>query len=352
LDLHATVLPVAEAERRLKALRFPEPRPPELHLRLDTAHRSGDIVLRTHDLAVGYADADAPLFRVPDLTLRRGECVALIGPNGAGKTTFLKTILGHQKPYAGQVELGAALKIGYFAQAAAQLDPRETVLQAILRAAPRLTPAEARDHLARYLFRGDDIAKPVQALSGGERSRLVLAQLALSGANFLLLDEPTNHLDIPAQEALQSLLADYPGTILLVSHDRYLIRALASQIWEIRPQAAALTVFLGDYEAYLAARETTPTGPRAKTPAPQKRTAPRREGLSKNQRRRIEREIAALEEEITAREEALAALETRLANPPADPAEVRRLGETYAAQQAVLEALYARWEDFHKQLEG
>ena len=346
-------MPVAEAERRLRALRFPEPQPPELHLRLDASHRSGDIVLRTHDLAVGYADAATPLFRVPDLTLRRGECVALIGPNGAGKTTFLKTILGQQPPYAGRVELGASLKIGYFAQAAAQLDPRETVLNALLRAAPRLTPAEARDHLARYLFRGDDIAKPVQALSGGERSRLVLAQLALSGANFLLLDEPTNHLDIPAQEALQSLLADYPGTILLVSHDRYLIRALASQIWEIRPQAAALIVFLGDYDAYLAAREAAPAQSKTARPTGDERQTQReREGLSKNQRRRIEREIARMEEEIAALEEALAALEARLAAPPDDPAEVRRLGEAYAAQQAELEALYARWEGLHKQLEA
>ncbi len=354
LDVHATVLPVAEAERRLKALRFPDPQPPELHLRLDAAHRSGDIVLRTHGLAVGYADAPVPLFRVPDLTLRRGECVALIGPNGAGKTTFLKTILGQQPPYAGQVELGAALKIGYFAQAAAQLHPRESVLQAILRAAPRLTPAEARDHLARYLFRGDDIAKPVQALSGGERSRLVLAQLALSGANFLLLDEPTNHLDIPAQEALQSLLADYPGTILLVSHDRYLIRALASQIWEIRPQAAALAVFPGGYDAYLAAREgeAAPTGGKAARPAGAPQAQRERAGLSKNQRRRIEREIARVEEGIAALEADLAALEGRLAEPPADPAEVRRLGETYAAAQAELEALYARWEALHKRLEG
>ena len=353
LDLHATVMPVAEAERRLKALRFPDPQPPDLHLRLEAAHRSGDIVLRTHNLAVGYADADAPLFRVPDLTLRRGECVALIGPNGAGKTTFLKTILGQQPPYAGTVELGAALKIGYFAQAAAQLQPRETVLQAILRAAPRLTPGEARDHLARYLFRGDDVAKPVQALSGGERSRLVLAQLALSGANFLLLDEPTNHLDIPAQEALQTLLADYGGTILLVSHDRYLIRALASQVWEIRPQAAALAVFPGGYEAYLAARERE-AAPSAAKPATEKaaraKAAPA--GLSKNQRRRIEREIDRIEEEIAALEAELSALESRLAAPPDDPAEVRRLGEDYAAKQAALEAAYTAWEAKHRLLES
>ncbi len=352
LDVHATVLPVAEAERRLKALRFPEARPPELHLRLESARRSGDIVLRTRGLAVGYADAAQPLFRVPDLMLRRGECVALIGPNGAGKTTFLRTILGEQPPYAGEVVLGASLRIGYFAQAAAQLRPEDTVLQALLRAAPHLTPAEARQHLGRYHFGGDAASRRVGALSGGERSRLVLAQLALSGANFLLLDEPTNHLDIPAQEALQTLLADYDGTILLVSHDRYLIRALASQVWEIRPQAAVLGVYPGGYDAYLAARERQAASAAKIAPPKAARTpsaAP--QGLSKNQRRRIEREISRVEEKIATLEADLAALEARLAEPPADPAEVRRLGEAYAAKQAELEGRYAEWEALHARLE-
>ncbi len=351
LDVHGKVFSVAEAERRLRGLRFPGTQPPSLRLRWQSSRRSGDIVLRTEGLAVGYAAAAAPLFRVPDLVLRRGECVALIGPNGAGKTTFLKTILGQQPPYAGQIHLGASLRIGYFAQAAAQLRPQDTVLQALQREAPHLTPAQASHHLARYLFRGDDIAKLVAALSGGERSRLVLAQLALQGANFLLLDEPTNHLDIPAQEALQALLAEYDGTILLVSHDRYLVRALASQIWEIQPAAAALAVFRGGYEAYLAAKARTaaPTP----TAAVRQPARPRREeGLSKNQRRRIEREIARLEEAITTLEGELTALEAQLANPPADPAAVRRLGETYTAKQNALEDHYRTWEALHAQLEG
>ncbi len=359
LDLHADVFPVAEAEARLKALRFPDPRPPRPKIRLQHATRSGDLVLRTYDLAVGYPGAPRPLFRVPDLTLRRGECAALIGPNGSGKTTFLKTILGQVPPYAGRVQLGASLRVGYFAQAAADLDPHRTVLAELLAAAPHLTPAQARDHLARYLFRGDEVDKPVAVLSGGERGRLALAKLALSGANFLLLDEPTNHLDIPAQEALQTVLADYPGTILLVSHDRYLIQALATQIWAILPDASRLEVFVGTYEAYRAQREGAlppasqggtsgeRAAPRAGDATPKGQAAP----LSKNERRKLERQIAALEEEIAALEQELAALEARLAQPPDDPAEVRRLGEAYAARQARLEEHYARWEALQRRLE-
>jgi len=358
LDLHADTFTVAEAEARLKALRFPDARPPRPKIRLGHGARSGDLVLRTYDLAVGYPDVPRPLFRVPDLTLRRGECAALIGPNGAGKTTFLKTVLGQVPPYAGQVQLGASLRIGYFAQAAADLNPRHTVLDELLTAAPHLTPAQARDHLARYLFRGDDIAKPVAVLSGGERGRLALAKLALRGANFLLLDEPTNHLDIPAQEALQTVLAEYPGTILLVSHDRYLIQALATQIWEILPDEAHLVVFAGTYEEYRTQRAELQTGemqeqePRGGT-APREAGPPQRSGpapLSKNERRKLERRIVALEEEIGALEEELAQLEERLARPPEDPQEVRRLGETYATLQKKLEAHYAAWEDLHRRL--
>ena len=349
LDLHTKPMPLAEAERRLRALRFPDPEPRPPRLRLSAVHRSGDIVLRTRNLEVGYPDADAPLFRVPDTTLRRGECAALIGANGAGKSTFLKTILGIIPPYRGSVELGASVHVGYFAQAAANLNPKHTVLQSVLAASPNLTPAEARRHLARYLFSADDLNKPIAALSGGERSRLALAQLALSGANFLLLDEPTNHLDIPAQEALQSLLADYDGTILLVTHDRYLVQALASQVWEVKPESAEMRIFLGGYEAYRAAAEMQTEDTKRTKPAPQKRE--RRAGLSKNERRKMERQIAEVEAQIGALEEELASLEAQLASPPSNPADVHRLGHDYAQKQEKLEALYARWEALHAALE-
>jgi ATP-binding cassette, subfamily F, member 3 len=180
---------------------------------------------------------------------------ALIGPNGAGKTTFLKTILGQIEPLAGEVVLGASLQIGYFAQAHEGLDPNRTVLQEIDSVMPHWLPGQIRDYLGKYLFSGDDVYKKVDMLSGGERGRLALAKLALQDTNLLLLDEPTNHLDIPSQEVLESVLEDYTGTILLITHDRYLVDAIATQIWEINAEEASLFAFNGTYSQLRAERE-------------------------------------------------------------------------------------------------
>ncbi|MCC7129914.1 MAG: ABC-F family ATP-binding cassette domain-containing protein, partial [Anaerolineae bacterium] len=250
IEISAHPMGVDEFERRIHALRGPSHRPPLLKLHLKTHQRSGDLVLRTRDLAIGFADEGRPLFRAPDLLLKRGEVAAVIGPNGAGKTTFLKTILGQTPPLAGEVNLGASLHIGYFAQAHEDLNPERTLVQEIEAAAPNMLLAETRDYLGKFLFSGDEVFKKVAALSGGERGRLALAKLSLEQANLLLLDEPTNHLDIPSQEILQEVLSAYQGTILLVSHDRYLIDALGTQIWEILPGEATLQVFEGGYTQY------------------------------------------------------------------------------------------------------
>jgi len=244
---------VAELEQRIKALENPNPRRNRIHMELQAAHRSGDIVLRTHKLRIGYPGT--PLFTADNIELRRRECAALIGPNGAGKSTFLRTLLGEIEPLNGRIRLGASLQISYFAQAHEQLNPERTVLEELL-AYRNLGIGAGRSHLAHYLFRGDDVFKPIAALSGGERGRLALALMALDDGNFLVLDEPTNHLDIPAQETLQDALQAYLGTVLLVSHDRYLINRLATQIWEIRD--GRLHVHKGDYGSYLAARTSSP----------------------------------------------------------------------------------------------
>jgi ATP-binding cassette subfamily F protein 3 len=192
-------------------------------------------VLRARDLKIGYTGH--PLFEVEQLTLMRGEVAALVGPNGAGKTTLLKTLLGEIDALGGSAQLGANVKVGYFAQAHEMFDHDLPVLDSLIAAATaagrQMGIAEARKTLALYQFRGDDVFKTVGALSGGERGRLALAALALHGANLLLLDEPTNHLDILAQEALEQVLADFEGTILLVSHDRYLVERLATHIWRV-----------------------------------------------------------------------------------------------------------------------
>ena len=338
--------------RRLERLKGSEllTRPRErrtIHLNLTTDLRSGDIVLRTKDLVVGYDQGHA-LFRCPDLELLRGERAALIGPNGAGKTTFLKTILGEVPPLAGQVRLGASLKIGYMAQAQAGLRAEQTVLESILEVA-NLPIAQARAFLGRYLFSGDDVFKTIGVLSGGERSRVILARLTLQGANFLLLDEPTNHLDLASQEVLQAVLADFPGTILLVSHDRYLVSALATQIWTLAD--GTLRCYQGDYDFYLSQRalerEAQKEAPKrlAARQADEARERARQERRERKAQEQRAWQVAQLESAIAALEERLAELERDLAAASAavELERARMLGHEYERLQAELHHRMEQW---------
>lgn len=342
---------VEEVERRIHSLRPPQNRPPHLHLNLKANLRSGDLVLRTRDLAIGYPDESRPLFTAPDLLLKRGECAAIIGPNGAGKTTFLKTLLDQMPPLSGEVILGASLKIGYFAQAHEGLNPERTLVEEIDEVAPHLLLAEVRDYLARFMFSGEDVFKKVGVLSGGERGRLALAKLSLANANLLLLDEPTNHLDIPAQEVLQEVLDDFKGTIMLVSHDRYLIDALASQIWEIEPDQAELKVFVGTYSEYravqLAEKENMAT--RQVIVSRQNRTKTQGTG---NEERRLKTRLSELEGLIHRIENELKILSRQLENPPSEPAKVQKLGEKYVRLQAELEDRLTEWEKLGESLQA
>lgn len=316
-----------------------------IHLSLQANLRSGDKVLMTRGLVVGY-HRDRPLVTVPDITLYRGEVAALIGPNGVGKTTLLKTLLREIPPLAGSAWLGASVQPGYFAQAHEGLKPDNSVLDELLtvRALPL---SEARNYLASFLFTGDDVFRPVSTLSGGERGRLALAKLALAGANFLLLDEPTNHLDIESQEILQEVLAQYNGTILLVSHDRYLIDALATQVWELQPEG--MTLFEGPYRQYVAAREAARAAAQETASPPQKArpaapsTQRRASGLSPFQRQKrlaeLEQQIAQLEAELDALHDALGEASLRGA-----VERVRDLGERYASTEMALERALQEWE--------
>jgi ATP-binding cassette, subfamily F, member 3 len=331
-------LDVTEAIRKVNAIQISSSRPPEIKPRLTTDLTSGNIVLQSEDLVVGFPGH--PLFSARDLELRRGECAALIGPNGSGKTTFLKILLGEVQPVKGRVMLGASLKIGYFAQAHDSLLPEQSALEALMEGRA-LRQEEARRHLARYLFRGDDVFKPVGALSGGERARLALAILDLGGANFLLLDEPTNHIDIPAREALQEVLDVFSGTILLVSHDRYLIDRLATQVWEINDKQ--LQIFKGPYREFVLRR-----------PASTSRAAPRRMLLSpkplardnsKDTRRRMQ-SLDLIEERIRSQEAALHKLTRELhrAGELGALDQMHKLSWQAAKAQADLENLIEEWE--------
>ncbi|OGO26944.1 MAG: hypothetical protein A2Z16_00550 [Chloroflexi bacterium RBG_16_54_18] len=339
-------LGVAEVERRIRSLHGPSNRTPHLGLNLKASQRSGDLVLRTRNLAVGYADEGKPLFNAPDLLLKRGECAAVIGPNGAGKTTFLKTLLDQLPPLEGELILGASLNIAYFAQAHEGLIPELTLMDEIQQAAPQLLPAEIRNYLARYMFTGEEVYKKVEVLSGGERGRLALAKLSLTNANLLLLDEPTNHLDIPSQEILQESMAHYQGTILLVSHDRYLIDALATQIWEILPDQAYLQIFDGtytQYREYLEAKDATQAAKIALLPK-NSRNRWRERLLSGKEERQRQQRLSEVEALIAGLEEHLALVTNRLEKPPTDPIKVQRLGQDYLRLQNQIDELMQEWE--------
>ena len=349
-------------ERLLEESRLAPPpsEPRRMHINLNTRGRSGDLVLRTHNLEVGYHDEGRPLFSCPDLLLQRQECAAIIGPNGAGKTTFLKTILEKIPPYSGKVQLGASLVIGYFAQAHEGLDPEKTLMTEIGYVAPNMLPAEIRNYLAKFLFTGDDVFRKVGTLSGGERGRLALAKLSLTDANLLLLDEPTNHLDLPTQEVLESVLSNFPGTILLVSHDRYLIDSLASQIWEVDPHGKNLQVFKGSYTQYKAYQlklreekdkeEESVRAPDISNNEPGPNGGSSEKPLSKYERRKAETRLKEIEEEIQALENQQQIISGKLANPPANSAQVLKLGEDYVTLQNQIETLMGEWTGLHEKL--
>lgn len=328
----ARAMGVAEAEQAIKAIQPPVTRPPRLRVRLEPTLRSGDIVLRSQGLKIGYPSR--LLFTADDIRLERGECAALIGDNGTGKTTLLRTLIGELTPLSGTLRLGASVNVAYFAQVHDDLDAESTVLDEIIRRKNMLI-SEARSYLAPYLFRKEDVYKKVGMLSGGERGRLALAILGLVGANFLLLDEPTNHLDIPAQEALQEVLEGFTGTILLVSHDRYLIDRLATQIWNL--ESSHLNVFGGNYQAYLAARDAERIARKAERTATKQESRP-----STKANRQQAASVRAMEAEISTLENRLRELGTTLEKPQST-ADVQRLGQEYASTQAELDERLEQW---------
>ncbi len=340
---------VAELHTRINEI--PSPRQPlALNMKLQASYRSGNIILRTSDLQIGYPGN--LLFIAEDIELHRQECAALIGPNGTGKTTLLRTILGQLPPIGGEIDLGASLKIGHFAQTHEELNPDNTVLDEFLdhQAMPI---SEARSFLARFLFRGDDVYNKVSTLSGGELGRLALAILALEEANFLLLDEPTNHLDIPAQETLQLALEAFSGTILLVSHDRYLVNRMASQIWEIRD--GRLHVYKAGYQTYLALRQEEKMASKeqdqidanAEVEASAKNNG---QQLSKNALRQRAQRLEEIEDLIHAAETRLARIgqELQKASERQDVDEIRRISQAYADTESELADLLEDWELAHE----
>ena len=322
----------------------------DIHLGSLSTFRTGQIAIRTSKLAVGFQQNGhgVQLLTVADTQLERGSRTAIIGSNGIGKTTLLKTMLGETPPISGRAVLGHNVDPGYYSQGSTDLPQHSTVLNALIDARNLRIP-EARNYLARFLFRGDDVFKSTSALSGGERSRLALARLLITEPNLLILDEPTTHLDIPSREALESLLGNYGGTLLFVSHDRRLISQLASQLWIVEDGEANL--FRGSFEEWVSSRRSAPQ-PQSETshalaPKTRSRQTDRHRRTSAAQKRAKQAVIRDREELITRLEAQLADIDTAIqaATERQNIPEITRLGNEYNATQARLDQAWEDWSE-------
>ncbi|MFZ5652309.1 MAG: ATP-binding cassette domain-containing protein [Bacillota bacterium] len=280
------------------------------------ARPSSREVFTAKDLSVGYRDNT--LASGMDILIERGERVALVGPNGAGKSTLLKTVAGIIRPLGGHMLLGTNVSPGYYDQEQARLEGAGTVLDALWSHYPHMDEKDVRGVLGSFLFSGEDVLKTVSRLSGGEKARLALARLMLQRANFLLLDEPTNHLDVYSREVLEEALADFDGTILFVSHDRYFLNKLATRVIEISP--GGVTVFQGNYDDFMEKKErrgdTRDSGGAGQSAEKEKaRQAYRQEKEARRLEEKKMRRISDLERAIVETENIIASLEEETFRP-------------------------------------
>ena len=335
---------------RLEAtLEKPEEDPESIRFQFKASRRSGDEVLTAEDVSLSF---DGPkLFDHVNLEIRRGEKVFLIGPNGCGKTSLFKILLGQYQPDGGLVRLGAGVDLGYYEQSQMSLHDEKTVIDEIWDLHPRMTQTEVRSALAVFLFKGEDVFKPVGALSGGERARVLLLKLMLSKANFLLLDEPTNHLDIGSCQALEDALQGYDGTLFVVSHDRYLINKLADRLYVLGKDGAKL--YPGNYDYYLEKRQEEAEA------APREEAAPkvnlyklRKERESELRKKRTA--LTRVEGQIEENDRERAALAEKLEQPEvaADYQAVTQTSQEIAALEAQGEALLQQWTQLSEELEA
>lgn len=317
-------------------------------LTIPEAPASGWEVLKAQDLAKSYGELE--VFSNVSFVITRGERVALVGVNGAGKSTLLRLLSQTEQPTHGSVRLGHNVKMAYYSQESAQnIDYTNTVWEEACAASSKLNASERRNLLGAFLFSGDDIHKSASVLSGGEKARLALYKLLLEETNFLILDEPTNHLDQNTREIVERALLKYQGTLLIVSHDRHFLDALAERVLEIRD--GKLYDYPGNYSWFLDKRDesiiTTPTD----SPKPTRKPKPNNEAL--RERRETKKQIASLEKSIAETEARIAEIDDALCNPEtlADSQRVQALMIERTEQDKTLKSLYVDWETMSMKLE-
>ena len=339
---------------RMAKIDRPKALPREVRLEFRKTATSGIDVLRVEHLSKGYPGK--PLFKDFSFSLIRDDRAFLLGPNGCGKSTLLRILAGYLQEDAGSFEFGHNVHLGYYDQEQADLDMGSTILEEVWSVDERLTQTELRNALARFLFTGEDVYKPISVLSGGEKSRVALLKLILSGANLLVLDEPTNHLDINSREALEDALEGYDGTILAVSHDRYFIRKLSNKVLQF--EGDSISSFQGNYEGYLsykAGKDQQYALESAQVPV--QVTLSKQERLtSKEERarlRRLEKQLAQTEENISSAELRLSEILDLMEQEhiAADHVKLTQLCDEQLSLKCSLEEWYLLWEDLSQQLE-
>jgi ATP-binding cassette subfamily F protein 3 len=330
---------------RMERIERPTESRRRIAVRIEPAVRGGNEVLNLE--GVGKEFDGRRLFGGLTLQVLRGERIGVVGPNGAGKTTLLRLIVGEQEPTAGVVRVGHNIQVGYYRQDRSDLRLNQTVLDEVWSRAPQSLAGEMRSMLGMFLFSDNDCFKKVGDLSGGEQARVALAKLILSAPNFLLLDEPTNHLDIPSRLALEDALDAYEGTVLIVSHDRYVLDRVADKILEIKDGHAK--VYLGGYSRYVEQAHAAVAKAQA-AKAREKRAAPRPPSRRAAARRKA-RPVAVLEPMIFEREETVKTLQHAMSDPEIykSPETVRSLTAQLGTVRQELAALYDEWDEASEQ---
>lgn len=335
-------------DRLEETLEKPEAAPEAIKFAFRAADGSGNDVLTAKNLALSFDGKQ--LFRNVNIEIRRGERVFLIGDNGCGKTSLFKILTEQYKADSGEFKFGARVQPGYFDQAQRGLNESKSALDEVWDEYPKMTETAIRTALAAFLFKGDDIYKLISELSGGERARVALLKLMLSGANFLLLDEPTNHLDITSCEALENALLGYDGTLFIISHDRYLINKLANRLYKLTP--SGVEGYLGNYDFYIEKQQNTQSAAVTEKPRLSENALDYKQRKERESERRklntkltrAEKHIEELDEEINAKTKELSSL--------SDYQKAMELSEEIERLRSEQEKEMEEWETASAALEG